>query len=263
MKQFFSNFTIFNIFKSDKRIFLFLIENEDLIMDWDIKNILYQEKYQQQFYMDYLSSNNNDSIAQKKNQGVNDNYICDLIRNDIIQEFIQYINKNDISVKEYNIKPSIYETNSFLLKNTPNLIEYAAFYGSIKIFTYLHHHDKVDLSPTLWNYAIHSRKINLIHLLEEMKVEKAKNCFEESVKSHHNEFATYFKNDDKREYLLSLLYHDYEFIPTEFSNDNASELLIAAIYKGFYYISEHIIMHNQFNVNETVLLRYNHQKNHN
>lgn len=88
-------------------------------------------------------------LPKKKNQGVNDNYICELIRNDSIQEFIQYINKNDISVKEYKIKPSIYETNSFLLKNTPNLIEYAAFYGSIKIFIYLHHHDRVDLSPTL------------------------------------------------------------------------------------------------------------------
>ena len=54
-------------------------------------------------------------------------------------------------------------------KNT-TLIEYSAFYGSIQIFNFLRMNN-VELSPSLWLYAIHGNNAELIHLLEENKVE--------------------------------------------------------------------------------------------
>lgn len=59
--------------------------------------------------------------------------------------------------------------NLFLIENEPTLIEYAAFFGSIKIFNYLRIHN-VDLNSSLWIYSIHSNKIQMIHLLEDLEV---------------------------------------------------------------------------------------------
>ena len=56
------------------------------------------------------------------------------------------------------IKPSIFEINKYL-------IEYAAFFGSIRIFQYLRFNN-IELQPSLWFYAIHSNNTEMIHLLE-------------------------------------------------------------------------------------------------
>ena len=41
-----------------------------------------------------------------------------------------------INPKNYQtkIKPSIYETNKYIIQNPPTIIEYAAFFGSLKIY---------------------------------------------------------------------------------------------------------------------------------
>ena len=91
------------------------------------------------------------------------------------------------------IPHSIFETNLFLLNKTPSLIEYSAFFGSFNIFKYLVDHD-AKLTPSLWIYAIHSGCEEIIHFLEENKIqpESYKKCFVESIKCHHNELAIYF-----------------------------------------------------------------------
>ena len=73
-----------------------------------------------------------ENFDEKRKDGLNDFYICSLIRNDLVEEFIAYVNRNSISL-ESRIKSSIFETNSFLIDKEPLLIEYAAFYGSIQI----------------------------------------------------------------------------------------------------------------------------------
>ena len=94
--------------------------------------------------------------------------IIKLIQKDTIGEFITYIEKNSYSVTS-EIKPSIYETNNFLLKyDSYKLIEYAAFYGSIQIFNYLRLNGVV-LTSTLWLYSIHGQDEEIIHILEEKK----------------------------------------------------------------------------------------------
>lgn len=68
----------------------------------------HQEKEEQYIKITKLPDNFN----ELRKQGENDNYLCKLIREDLIQEFITYLNKNSISPKA-EIKPSIYETNPF------------------------------------------------------------------------------------------------------------------------------------------------------
>ena len=60
-----------------------------------------------------------------------------MIRKDLIKEFLVFVNKKELNL-DSKLKSSIYETNSFLIKNESiTLIEYTAFYGSIQIFQYL------------------------------------------------------------------------------------------------------------------------------
>ena len=88
------------------------------------------------------------------------------------------------------------------------------FYGSIQIFQYLRL-SNVDLLPSLWLFIIHGKNPELIHILEENKIEPELNnyqiCLVESIKCHHNEFAYYFLNN----YLNG---EDQSIKPSSFKN---------------------------------------------
>lgn len=53
-----------------------------------------------------------ETFEKKCRIGENDSYLCSLIRQDLVVEYITYINENNLSLLT-KIKPSIYETNSF------------------------------------------------------------------------------------------------------------------------------------------------------
>lgn len=77
------------------------------------------------------------------------------------------------------------------------LIEYA--FESIQILKFLLHNE-IELKPSSWPYAIHSQNPEIIQILEieEKKLEddqSYKQCFIESIKCHHNDFALYFENN--------------------------------------------------------------------
>lgn len=182
-----------------------------------------------------LDPNIFDQFEEKRQNGQNDSYLCNLIRNDSIQEFVIYLNKNNIPFTA-EIVPSIFETNYYLNKKKATLIEYSAFYGSIQIFKFLLL-NKVPLTPSIWLYFIHGRNNELIHLLEEKNVEKPDNSWEailkESIKCHHNEISNYIlsnyidesneKNDienkfDENIYAYGFHYYNYEFIPDDIQN---------------------------------------------
>lgn len=147
--------------------------------------------------------------------GENDTYICILIRQDLVKEFITYVNQSNIKLTS-KIKPSIFESNDFLLSQKDTaLIEYATFYGSLQIFQYLKLNN-VELPETLWLYAIHSNNPSMIRLLEDEQVtpedKTYSKCLIEAIKCHHNEVSNYIS-----EYLLNnhsldnLLLHIYRF----------------------------------------------------
>ena len=173
LKQIYSNFSIFKLFNKDKRILLFLIEKGVLTIDNKISDIMTKGKYKNDyFYPEYFNlsnSKNDDGFNEKRQLGENDDYICALIRNDSVEDFIVFVNQNNIDIKNFTIKSSIFETNSFLLKNKNiKLIEYTSFYGSIQIFKYLVTNG-AEFTKSLWKLAIHSNNAELIQILEEKK----------------------------------------------------------------------------------------------
>lgn len=123
------------------------------------------------------------NFENNRKLGEDNSYICQLIRYDSIDEFISFTNQNNLSLSS-KIQSSIFETNSLLMQK-----EYAAFYGSVKIFQYLQS-NHIELTPSLWFYSIHGQKLDLIFNLEENNVipETASYAkfFEESIKYHHN-----------------------------------------------------------------------------
>ncbi|KAK8839459.1 hypothetical protein M9Y10_031814 [Tritrichomonas musculus] len=269
IKQTLPNLHIYEIFQNNKVLLLFLLENNILILDEIIYNDISVKveanntKYCHFFYPEIkkfigdektkeieeellsIDSNIFNNFDQKRHEGENDSYICYLIRQDMVKDFIVYVNRGNISLTNV-IEPSIFETNSFLINNEPTLIEYAAFFGSIQIFQYLCRNN-VHLSPSLWIWAIHGKNAELIHLLEFYKIEHQEHDYEkfliESIKCHHNNFANYILNHfypfnsnkefsyNERLFSSVFQYHNYAYLPYRFSNDY--EFYYLCFYKFF------------------------------
>ena len=276
----FSNFEIFNFFKKDKRILLFLFENDMISVDKSIYNFILNEnsakcsffchffyieiekfKKEKLFELDESIVNN---FEEKRQKGENDSYICSLIRDDLINEFIFYINRINLPLSS-KIEDSIFETNSFLLKNKgqTTLIEYAAFFGSIQIFQYLRLNN-VELKPSLWLYAIHSNNAELIHLLESIgikpKDETYEECLQESIKCHHNDLCEYIKinlinheNDDlifnKNIHSYSFHYHNYLYFPDDL---NDKIFFFYSCQFNYIVLVKLLLENKDININETI-----------
>lgn len=214
IQQFFHNAEIFNIFKSNKRILLFLIKEKILIINNDILKIIKFEQNTSQQYLYYFLPEIKDSediilldeeiqnqkindfelFKKQRLLGENENYICELIRNDLIIEFSNYVEKTNYPLSS-NIPPSQFETNLFLLNKNPTLIEYTAFFGSFKIFEYLIDHG-TQITPSIWIYAIHCQSNDhIIQYLNEKKIEPESylECCIESIKCHHHDETSYFQ----------------------------------------------------------------------
>ncbi|KAK8854424.1 hypothetical protein M9Y10_016986 [Tritrichomonas musculus] len=249
IKENFTNSAIFTIFKNCKSILLFLIKQKIITVDGSIIKLFTKNEYLQFLYPEIKlfidddierrieEANHNDEMIiddnfdKKRLEGENDSYICQLIRQDSIEEFDAYINKTNTS-KNSKIKRSIFETNSFLIKKKEtSLIEYAAFFGSIQIFQFLRING-VALSESLWLYSIHSNNAELIHILERDNVKPPNGsydrCFVEAIKCHHNEIARYIKDNyieegikDEKYKSCTFRYHNFEFIPTNFTESEA------------------------------------------
>ena len=289
IKKLIPNHRVFNIFKTNKLVLLFLFQKKIIIPDENIINyIISQTKFNYDVYfyeeikpyinktkekiienkLTQLYQNSTEYFEENRQKGENDSYICYLIRNDLVEEFVIYVNKNNLLLSK-KISSSIFETNSFLLKNQDKttLIEYAAFYGSIQIFQYLILNNVV-LEPSLWLYAIHGNNPELIHILERNNVELPRksynDCFKESVKCHHNEMAYYFKNiidSIKMKYSIrfgfiknsmkySFRYCNYEFFPAILVQKH---LVYFYCKYGYLKIVDLYFKNYGFNVNEPLI----------
>lgn len=205
IKKYFSSSELFDIFEDNKKTLLFLVKKEMIIIDTSIIKKMSKGKYLYRGYLYYFSPEIKqvtsdqsmedlpDDFEEKREIGENDSYICQLIRNDNVKEFISYHIKTNCCFYE-SLPKSKYETNTFLIDYT-NYIEYAAFFGSMDIFNYIVNQN-VYLPPSLWLFAIHSQNSDLIHKLEALGVipsdETYNECFIESIKCHHNYIANYF-----------------------------------------------------------------------
>lgn len=290
MKEYYSNNDIFNIFKSNKRILLFLIEQEMLKIDEYIAKMMISPKYikakyhqyfapeikpfiseklKQPRYEDYIDKydrdddeetnswfdeifeNLPDDFYEKRKIGENDSYVCELIREDAVNDFIAEINKNKFSVHS-KVDILIYETNPFLIFNEDDdltLIKYAAFYGSFKIFQYLRKNG-AKLDPSLWLYAIHGKNADIIHLLKECYIEPKsyEDYRNEAIKCHHNEIVKFLQNID---FNLPLILKNYNF--TYMKTENFDESLFFELCKYDYYLFIDILLNEKkIDINEII-----------
>ena len=147
---------IFDIFSKCKLLLSILFKNNILAFDGLIYNLILETKDNQTYQFFYKEIKNFlDEVTfkaffsryedlnpeafknfdEKREIGENDSYLCQLIRNDLIDDFVQYTQQQNILLND-KIQNSFYETNSFLIDKTPTLIEYAAFFGSLAIFQY-------------------------------------------------------------------------------------------------------------------------------
>lgn len=289
IKKNFPNWEVFVIFRSNKRILLFLIEEKILEFDEYIVDEITigpnSIKYIKAGYPQYFSPEikpyiKNDWFskynAKKSNfncneflknfrkklpkkffdnrkAGENDNYICKIIRNDSLQEFIENINQNSISLKQ-KIEPSFFETHSFLIKKQIDnidisLVEYAAFFGAFQIFKYLINNG-AKFTSSIWLFAVHGRHTEIFLYLENNRVQSElgtfKKCYMESIKCHHNEFLDHiiFNMDQKDvediDNLFSkrLKYYNFLLIDNEFVNESSFVFFC----KYDYYIFVNMIL---------------------
>ena len=288
IKQTFSNTKIFHIFENNKKIVLFLLKNDIITISDEICNeminkidynkidynhffIREQDDISNQYYHFFIPELENyageekmefvknellkedpnifTNYEMKREEGENDSYICSLIRQDSVEDFISHVTRQNISPLS-EIPASIFETNPFLIDNKrTTLIEYSAFFGSIQIFRYLLM-NKAKLTPSLWLYTIHSKNAELFHLLETYEVpppesenkeypsqKNYEQCIIESIKCHHNDFADYIENNlldqmwkGSEEIIISncIKYHNYLHFQPDLLIDH-----------GFFYLSFH------------------------
>ena len=242
------NFTkveIFNIFKGNKILLLFLLTNL-IEIDDTIINLLDELDYNKYFYylakpfldkekqqaIEFDLSQKDDKIfenfEEKCKKGENDDFLCELIRNDEVEQFIRYVNQNVIPLNSV-IHTSIFETNHFLLKheNKTTFIEYASFFGAIQIFQYLRL-NSIELTESAWIYSIHSNNPELFSLFREninLPYNEAffSRLLKEAVKCHHNDIANYIiENYVRNKYMLNKFafrYHNFSFLTCDMKRD--------------------------------------------
>ena len=237
--QLFSNFEIFHIFLSNNRILLFLIEEEILKIDESIFKKMNNKNFRIYFLPElhqFSDQNNSEEIDQStffknRKNGENESFLCEMIRNDSVVDFITYVNQANLQLSS-QINSSIFETNQFLIDKNPTLIEYSAFFGSNQIFRYLFN-SGVRLYSKLWLYAIHGRNPEIIHFLEEYEIRPDIKAIKESMKCFHNEITEYFLDNysdtlpiDDNLFSSNVKCYNFQYFPQSFFSNQ----------KTFYYL---------------------------
>lgn len=243
----FTNLEIYDIFRNNRQIILILLSKEMIKIDEAISHKIYIKEgtlytsYRQFFYPEikqFLTEEDCSKIEsqllnqksdiftnfdENRRRGENDNEIFTLIRNDSITEFISYLNKTETPPDEI-FKNSIFETNSYLVRQSDvQFSTYSVYFGSLKILTYLLE-KQVKLTKNEMFPAIHSKNIQMIHLLEDQiaiqndDIRFISECVIESIKCHHNNIADYFINnysDVKQDDVIEncFKYYNFQYLP--------------------------------------------------
>lgn len=236
--QTYSNYELFNLFKKSKQILLFFIKENMLIIDQQIYDKIKLIKYRNKFYLHYfypevknfldaqtlkkmkeLKTIDEDNFEEKRNKGENESYVCELIRKDSLQKFVECLAIGNMTY-DTKIKKSIFETNYFLANTETTLLEYAVSCGSIHISIYLLSKAK-SFSNYFWFYLIHGNNAKILHLVESKNCfpteKNFESCFIEAIKCHHVEIFkylsnTYLKNNVEFQNRLILnIFHFYNF----------------------------------------------------
>lgn len=255
IKNTFTNNEIYDFFQTNNRILLFLLQEKLLTIDKYVheaihRNILINntpyleinafmpnENQARYYFSPELDPSeppvckddfDADTFNQKRKNGENDNYICQLIRNDSVHEFIKYVNESEIDIFSL-LDRSFFETNLALNLMDVTMIQYAAYFGSIKIFQYLLN-KKAKIDDDIWFFAIHGRNRRLIHLIEERLDIQSDLVLQYpfiSAEHHHNELTDYFFN-----------YTNFTFPKGDFKTESHIYSLIGSLFYNYDYLTE-------------------------
>lgn len=232
----FTNNEIFDFFKSNKRLLLFLLSEELLSFDQTIVNQITKEfkdhNYIQYFapeikpfldaktrihFKESFKESQLDDFDEKRRKGENDSYICEIIRNDSIDDFISHVTNTQTPLTS-DITESIYESNFSLVNSKIQIIDYAVFYGAIQIFNYLQTKD-VNFTIQTPIFGAHSNNKEIIDsIIEKRSIMNLEMPFlQDSIKCNHNDIVNYmiekYKIDDKNSILSnSIQYYNFVFI---------------------------------------------------
>ena len=144
--------------------------------------------------------------------------------------------------------------NNYLNKKESSLIEYAAFYGSIKIFKYLQMNN-AEINSSLWYYVIHGNNAELFEFLEEKNICPCENdddedtddlvksngyidCLREAIKCHHNNIAFYIRNNFIIKLSFNLFKHDLKYFNYHYlvnDIDNLTNIFNLPSYANYNY----------------------------
>ena len=255
--KFFSNYDIFDIFKNNKRLLLFLIEERIIHFDDKIISVISTFQFSFQYFHYFqpeinqiIKMINIDPVPQdfneKRRKEECDEYVCQLIINDSIEDFITHVKKTNLPLNS-KIQKSIFETNVFLYLKEPTLIEYSAFFGSSQIFKYLFFNG-VSLTQSLWLYAIHGDNAEIFSILKDNHIEPEdstfEECYNEAVKCHHNHIVNYIEinflkidSNIKSDFLIQYL-ENYNFLLLNEDSINPNAFFYFCCYNYFYIVNE-------------------------
>lgn len=234
---------------TDKLINKYKSQNQNL------KNSEFIQKVKKEIPSDFYA---------KRREGENEDYLCQLIRNDQIEDFVSYSNQANFSLSS-EVTESIFETNPLLMTyRRKELIYYAIFFGSLKIIRYMLMNGK-KLTTYMWEYAIHSQNAELIHFLEDCDVEPSvsyEECFKESIKCNHNDIAdyilsNYLQDDDQMPigtFSKSLKYYNFGFIQKGQINGPSFCLLCKYDY---YLLVEDLLTNRIIKINKAIIQNHN------
>ncbi|KAK8852936.1 hypothetical protein M9Y10_017930 [Tritrichomonas musculus] len=236
----------------------------------------YRKLYQKTENHIYNNNNNNnkynlieeifkeepEDFEEKRKEGINDETLCELIRKDLLKDFIIYISRKNYSLTN-SVSQSIYETNKLLMVKNASLIQYAAFYGSAQIFQYLRREGN-ELDNSIWIYAIHGENDEIIHYLEDNNINPPNNtyesCIKESIKSHNHLMFNYIENnliDEKYENydqnIISYCFNFYNFayFPEEI---NTKYIFSYACKYGYLTIVNYLINSGNIDTSEESII---------
>ncbi|OHS93444.1 hypothetical protein TRFO_40280 [Tritrichomonas foetus] len=228
--------TLFQIFSENNTLLLFLLENDlielasivkkiELDCDFEVntssletrllfwffmleikKNDLnFYNKYTSHFPLDdsvlqYINTPENIEIFNKKREeGVNDSYLATIIREDRVDEFVQYMSPTWDKFYS-NINFSIFECNKHLKEITTEL--YIMSVGAVNIFKFCYLNNFEYDQETLY-HGVLSGNLEIFHLIEE-NVDKLY-PHDVPIMYHQNNLYRYFQDQNP----LPIAY-DYE-----------------------------------------------------
>ena len=122
-------------------------------------------------------------------EGANPLEIAQVIRNDEVEKLQETSSKANFDFNQ-SIPPSLYECFSFVNKGKVSLIDYAAFFGSIKCFRFLFMNGSI-IDNTM-RYAIAGGNVEIIHICEQNHTSFYR-AYETAIEFHRNDIFRYLK----------------------------------------------------------------------